>query len=157
PVKAGDYFGTVGSGFGETVAIYCETKNPGDRLGAFAGNPSLNSTASLMGEEPGFQNPIVVFVEPDADSDGYGDETQDKCPQSAAFQAECPTVTVDANASARKSSVTVLVTTSNSAPVTVVGAVKLGKGKSAKLTAKAQTVSPGKLGRFTLKFPAKLK
>jgi hypothetical protein len=30
-------------------------------------------------------------VEPDADGDGYGDETQDACPTSAATQSPCPT------------------------------------------------------------------
>jgi len=39
----------------------------------------------------------------------------------------------------------------------VSGTVKLGKGASAKLSAKAKVVNPGKLGKFTLQFPAALK
>ncbi|MBS1845097.1 MAG: hypothetical protein JST53_11825 [Actinobacteria bacterium] len=31
-------------------------------------------------------------IEPDADGDGYGDLTEDGCPQSADFHTACPTV-----------------------------------------------------------------
>ena len=37
------------------------------------------------------------------------------------------------------------------------GWVKLGKGKQAKLSAPAKTLTPGPIARFKLKFPAKLK
>ncbi len=30
------------------------------------------------------------MVEPDADRDGFGDETQDACPSSASAQGACP-------------------------------------------------------------------
>jgi hypothetical protein len=107
--------------------------------------------------------PLAAVIEPDADGDGYGDETQDKCPQSAAFQTECPVVVLDSLPIAGKNAVTVLVGISNEAPVTVSGSVKLPKtakasaSAAAKLKKVTQTVSPGKLGRFVLKFPGKLK
>ena len=36
--------------------------------------------------------PVIVTVEDDRDGDGYGDETQDRCPASALFQTDCPQV-----------------------------------------------------------------
>lgn len=37
---------------------------------------------------------IEAFVEPDADRDGFGDETQDRCPNDASTQAPCPVAPV---------------------------------------------------------------
>jgi hypothetical protein len=34
--------------------------------------------------------PAIAFIEPDRDGDGYGDETQDKCTENAAFHEICP-------------------------------------------------------------------
>jgi hypothetical protein len=36
--------------------------------------------------------PLTVTLEPDLDRDGYGDESQDGCPEVAALQIECPAV-----------------------------------------------------------------
>jgi hypothetical protein len=36
--------------------------------------------------------PAVAIVEPDVDGDGYGDESQDKCPWRPLFHDPCPTV-----------------------------------------------------------------
>jgi hypothetical protein len=158
PVKAGDLLGSSGIALGKVITVYCETGNPGDRLGAVKGNPGLGATFPFEEEVPGVQNPVTAVVEPDVDNDGYGDETQDKCPQSAAVQSECPKVKVDiGSAVKKKGSVVVSLTTSSEAPVTVAGVVKLGKGRKAKLSGGKKTVKPGKITRFTLKFPAKLK
>jgi len=158
PVQAGDSIGTSGSASGMVVTVFCNTGNPGDRVAVFAGNVTSGSTATSVGEEAGRSNPITATVEPDADNDGFGDETQDKCPQSATTQGDCPTVTVDASSIIkRKGSVVVLVTTNSSAPVTVSGVAKLGKGKKATLSGGTKTVTSGKITRFTLKFSKKLK
>jgi hypothetical protein len=101
--------------------------------------------------------PISAVLEPDADRDGYGDETQDKCPQSAAIQTACPTVTIDALSLKGKNSVTVFVTVSEPAPVSVTGKVKLGKGKTAKLKAPTKSLTAGPIGKFKLRFPGSLK
>jgi hypothetical protein len=157
-VHAGDYLGTSGTAEGNVVTVFCKTTNAGDKIGVFSGVPPVGSTVTTAGEEGSFQNPITLSVEPDADNDGFGDETQDKCPQSAAFQSECPVVAVDAgSAIKKKGSVTVLVTTTTSAPVVVKGTVNLGKGKKAKLSGGKKTVTPGKIARFTLKFSKKMK
>ncbi len=159
PIQAGDHIGLFGTGaFG---ALFCqetpESEAPGDSAGLSLGNPTVGSTATVSPFEAPAQVPVAAVVEPDADGDGYGDETQDKCPQSAATQAPCPTVVLKTSASAKGTFVTVVVTSTVQASVTVAGKVKLGKGKAAKLNGGTQVVAPGALAKFTVPFTGKLK
>ncbi|HYG96770.1 MAG TPA: hypothetical protein VD741_06635 [Solirubrobacterales bacterium] len=117
----------------------------------------MGSTSTIAAEEGGLQNPIVVFVEPDADNDGFGDETQDQCPQSAAVQSPCPVIALSSSATAQKGLAQVLVTSNQQASVTVAGTVNLGKGKTAKLNGGTQIVAPGTIAKFTLLFTQRLK
>lgn len=161
PVLAGDRLGLSGEPFtymGTDIpgfAFFCQPM-PGGILGASPGNVGLNQTAEFKPATEGAV-PLVATIEPDADGDGYGDETQDKCPQSAVTHDPCPVVTLDALSQLTKGSVTVVVAVSAVAPVTVQGTVKLGKGKTAKLAAPVATVNPGTFGRFKLTFPKALK
>jgi hypothetical protein len=157
PVRAGDLIGTYGITTSEPVTVYCNSGNPGDKAAVIEGNPPLNFTATALGEGEGIQVPITVSVEPDADNDGFGDETQDGCPQSATTQAACPPVALSTSTQVRKGSVTVIVTSSTAAPVSVAGVVKLGKGKKATLNGGTQNLTPGVLGKFKLKFTKKVK
>jgi hypothetical protein len=146
PVQAGDHLGLGGT----LVTIFCEeTGDPADMIGFTIGNPLVGSTREF-GLEQEIQVPVVAKIEPDVDGDGYGDETQDKCPQSAAYQTPCPVVTISSLPTVGKKAVTLYVSTSLSAPVGVTATVALGKGKSAALTAPTQTVAPGSLAPFTL-------
>ena len=157
PVHAGDFIGTNGTVEGDNEAVYCKTGNPAERLGAIIGNPPLNSIATSETEVAEVQVPITVAIEPDADNDGFGDETQDACPQSATFQVACPVVTLSATKQVRKGSVLIVVTTDVPAPVTVNAVVKLGKGKKAKLNGGTKSLVPGSLGKFNLRFTKQLK
>jgi hypothetical protein len=167
-VQAGDKLGLHGQPFtfeGSPVPafyLYCSGV-VGGVLGYAEGDVAVGSTAGFA-EAPAASVPISARVEPDADGDGYGDETQDKCPQSAAVQAECPVVVLDAYPVPGKNKVVVLVSVNNEASVTVSGSVKLPKAATsasasaaAKLKKVTRKVTPGKLGRFTLKFPGSLK
>lgn len=145
PVQAGDYLGIAGNPF----AAYCDTKDPADTYAAATGGTPVGSTFRVE-RSTGLQVPIVARVEPDVDGDGYGDETQDQCPQSAAYQSPCPVVTVSSLSLTHPKAVTVYISSSLSAPIAVSGTVKLGKGKTATLVAPGQTVAPGSLGRFNL-------
>ncbi len=163
PIQAGDHLGLSDGGGEGSATLACKTENTGDEIGVLKGNATVGSTQTFE-PAPKFSLPVAAVIEPDADNDGFGDETQDKCPQSAAVQAECPVVVLDSFALAKKSSIVVLVSTDESASVTVSGTVKLPKGaKKASASAKAKlkkvkhTVPAGKLVRFTLKFPGSLK
>ncbi|HEX6666235.1 MAG TPA: hypothetical protein VF081_06535 [Solirubrobacterales bacterium] len=154
PVQAGDRLGLIGSPF----TLYCITGNPGDVIGFSEFFSSSVGGIQEFETDNGYQTPVLAVVEPDVDGDGYGDETQDKCPQSAAYHVPCPIVTITAVTSPPgKGAVTVLAATSLGAPVTVKGTVKLGKGKQAKLSAPGQTLTPGTITRFKLNFSGPLK
>jgi hypothetical protein len=158
PVQPGDRPGLSSS----VATLYCEGAAESDVLYFFEGNLPVGSTTIFGTDEP-FVVPVVAVIEPDADGDGFGDETQDKCPQSASTQAECPLVVLDSYGLAKKSSIVVLVAASESGPVTVSGTAQLPKSSKAASSAKAKlkkvkkNVTAGKIGRFTLKFPASLK
>lgn len=160
PVKSGYRLGLHGLPFTyegsptEGFSFYCSGA-PESALGAASGDVPPGSTAEFMNATEG-QVPISAVVEPDADNDGYGDETQDGCPQSAAFQGACPTVTLDAISLAGKTKITVYVAVSTPAPVQVLATGKAGK-KKVSLSSPTQTVEPGKLTPFTLKFTKPLK
>lgn len=160
PVLAGDRFGL----FGTPTTFYCQSASTVGEAFAFVPGNALFGSTQTFGESKEVQVPVSAIVETDADGDGYGDETQDKCPQSAAFQTECPVVVLDAIPLAKKGSVVVLVTTSTETPVTVSAIAKVaGKSKGAKSSAQLKlkgvtsTVKPGSIARITLPFSAKLK
>jgi hypothetical protein len=70
--------------------------------------------------------PVVAVVEPDRDNDGYGDETQDGCPQSAMYQSGCPLVHLEVVARARRGAIFVDVTPTAEAKVSAWGQVGSG-------------------------------
>lgn len=155
PVQVGDHVGFSGQAGGGQLGLFCETSDPADKMAYTDTQPSLGGTSSFETAD-GYRAPIAAVIEPDADNDGYGDETQDSCPQSAAFQVPCPVIVLDASAKPGKKAVTVVLAASSEGPVSVKGVARLGKGKKATLKAKPKTVIPGRLASFKLKFKAKL-
>jgi len=162
PVAAGDLIGihsTIGT-------LVCVTPSAADVISFAPGDAAVGSTGPYAAV-PNRAIPLVATIEPDGDGDGYGDETQDKCPQSAQLQDECPVVVIDAFAVPEKKSLTVLVSADNEGSVTVTGSVKTkkskkgGKGKrkggKITLTGGTQTVKPGQIARFKVKYPKPLR
>jgi hypothetical protein len=171
-VQAGDRIGAYGP-FG---TVTCLTPDPGDVMGTYTGDALVGSThtfAASTGEQVG----VSAAVEPDADGDGYGDETQDKCPEKAALLTPCPTIALDAFPIVLKRSVLVLVSSSSSSAVHVFGQVgwkakPRGSARSSKtkpgggpattglivgLAGGTQTVSPGEVAKFNVKLPKSVK
>jgi hypothetical protein len=158
PILAGDRIGA----FSPLLTIFCNgTGSPANVMGEAPGDVSLGASATFVPPaEPEFQESLVAMsavVEPDVDRDGFGDETQDQCPQSATAQAPCPVVTLSTSKQVRKGSVTIVVTPSTAATVTVKGIAKLGKGKKAQINGGTQILAPGLLGKFRLIFTKALK
>jgi len=125
--------------------------------------------------ESGIGTPVVVFAESDLDRDGYGDETQDGCPRSAATQGDCPTVTVSVSAPrVTPGAIVVQLRTTSEGWVEVKGEVgwklplKAGKGAkgskrigrrfvaSLKAT-EGKTVLPGTVATFRVPLPKSVK
>jgi hypothetical protein len=118
-VQAGDRFGVSG---GEAGSVMFCSNRPGESFGSVGNDVRAGSSATFTpGSE--VQVPVVATVEPDRDGDGYGDETQDGCPQSAAYQGPCPTITLDTFPVVLKRSILVLVGASETSSVQVFGQV----------------------------------
>lgn len=121
PVQAGDRFGLY-SPPPDGNSIYCGTGNPGDKMG-FVEYDLRPGVGAEFSEIAGSDVPVVAVIEPDRDADGYGDESQDGCPQSAAYQGPCPTIALDTFPIVLKRSVLVLVSASEASWVHVFGQV----------------------------------
>lgn len=158
PVTEGDSVGL----HGPVETLFCDKEEGAVSL--------LYDGAVATGETKPFQvatevgTPVRVVVEDDRDGDGHGDETQDACPQSPTIQGACPVVALSTSKRVRQGSVTVFVTSSAAAPVSVKGVVKLGKARKGKgkvrkaaLNGGTQTLAPGVPGKFTLRFTKKVK
>jgi hypothetical protein len=91
-VTTGDVLGLRVSGGGGASCIF-NTGLGGDtvRYDSSAGtDPPTGSATTLLGEFGGSRLNLTAQIEPDADADGYGDETQDLCPSKAAVTIACP-------------------------------------------------------------------
>jgi hypothetical protein len=65
----------------------------GNRFQDLAGAPPLGISSNYSAPGPPGDNVnlnLAATVEPDADGDRFGDETQDQCPTNAALQTACP-------------------------------------------------------------------
>lgn len=151
PVTAGDLLG-ISSTLG---VLLCSTGNAGDVVGSVAGIVGVGQSATFT-PGTGTSVPVVATVEPDADGDGFGDTTQDLCPQSAAIQTACPVVVLDTFAASSGKTITLVVSTTNQAGVGVKGTAKVG-GKTVRLKGGNQVVVPGTLARFKVKIPSSLR
>ena len=67
--------------------------DPSATSGYHAGDPAAGTRSSYTATG-NLEIPLTAQVEPDADHDGYGDETQDQCPTNGATAGPCPLPTV---------------------------------------------------------------
>jgi hypothetical protein len=165
PVKAGDRFGTIPAA-GEFFS--CLTGNPDDHSWSHKGVVEVGGIYQFAAGV-NTRVPIVGVVEPDVDGDGYGDETQDGCPRSAAAHVPCPPVATTFTVKAAKRAIAVEVKVSSVATVQVFGQVGWqvrGKPKtsardhrlSVGLTAGApREIAPGAPTRFRVPFSKPIK
>jgi hypothetical protein len=96
PVQGGDILG-LSVLLGGAPACVFTTASAGDTIRQGDGDAAVN-TVQTFGIGPVSQNRVnaSAVLEPDADHDGYGDETQDKCVGTAGTFNGCPsTVAID--------------------------------------------------------------
>ena len=90
PVEQGDYIGVTlvtGSSIGYLVG------SSGDQIFEVDGDPNAGNVDNPTTRNKGpdnFEPLLLARVEPDADGDGFGDESEDACPSNAATQGACP-------------------------------------------------------------------
>ncbi len=87
PVSSADQIGLKMPGLAMVPGCLFQTANAGDIIGAVANLP-VGTTVPLSAT-PGFRFNVAADVEPDADNDDYGDETQDLCPAEVSRQTDC--------------------------------------------------------------------
>lgn len=86
-VPAGALLGGQVGNVGMRCAVQAGSSGDEYKFGAF--DPDVSSTMTTTGSVTG-RWAISAVLEPDADRDGYGDDSQDLCPTSAALQTACP-------------------------------------------------------------------
>lgn len=100
PISAGDRLGlgwTQPSGSAVFVnASNGTTANCGMRQGSTGAHP-VDTSATYSNTPCQFEMLVQATVEPDADHDRFGDETQDQCPTNAITRGPCPTPTAAAH------------------------------------------------------------
>ena len=74
PIGGGDLLGLWGS----VVTVLCDVPGATDTVAGIVGDTALGTTATYS-TAPKLALPIIATIEPDADKDGYGDDTQDQC------------------------------------------------------------------------------
>ena len=90
PVSVGARIGLVRfSGTAGHGVQYASTAAPGGNL-LGTGTPHNTGTLTYPSPFADHEQTIQFTVEPDADADGFGDETQDKCPGKNGATAGCP-------------------------------------------------------------------
>jgi len=87
PVSGADQIGLKVPGVAMVPGCVFQTANAGDIIGVVANGP-VGTTVPLSGSD-GYRFNVSADVEPDADNDDYGDETQDLCPADVSTQADC--------------------------------------------------------------------
>jgi len=86
PVHAGDVLGLNVSAGAPTACFFPAS---GDSVLQSATNTADGQEATYF-SSMGYRANISATVEPDADQDGFGDETQDQCPSDATTHRPCP-------------------------------------------------------------------
>ena len=123
PVTEGDSVGL----YGPTGTLLCD-KEAGAISLLHEGSVASGETKPFKGaSEAG--TPLRVVVEDDLDGDGYGDQSQDGCPESALFQTGCPIVALSVgNVSVRRRAILIGVGNNTQASVEAVGEVRWWAG-----------------------------
>jgi hypothetical protein len=90
PVQADDILGlSVLTGISPACAF--NSVGVGNLARQGNGDPAVNTAEPDMAPGTGLRLNVSALLEADADHDGYGDETQDGCPQQSDTQAACNT------------------------------------------------------------------
>jgi hypothetical protein len=87
PVQAGDVLGESTL----TLGADCDfSGTAGDTERGVGGDPPPGSTVTFGPPSGPTRINVAATLEPDADNDGFGDETQDACPTDETTQGACP-------------------------------------------------------------------
>ncbi|OJU85855.1 MAG: hypothetical protein BGO11_17750 [Solirubrobacterales bacterium 70-9] len=155
PIEAGEY---LAFGSNEGGAIVCPPPSEEEEeRGIHAASGGIEMPLPQPGGKASFaasevRVPVSGVIEPDVDGDGYGDLTQDGCPQGAEYHGACPVLHFAPGYTVGNGSVQVQVKSSLGARVAVTGVLP-GLGTS---LGTRKTIAAGKLTTFNLAIPPAL-
>ena len=175
PVSAGDVLGLRVHSMNTGCTFFTGAGDTAIARGAapdIAPGESMMTTSTL----PNQRVNVSATLEPDADGDGYGDESQDGCPTIATYQAACPNVelrAVELRAASRvrKRAILLLIDANTAASVQIHGQVgwhirQRRSGRAAqssrkrrlvvRLSGGTQDVAPGTTARFRIPLPKRV-
>lgn len=161
PVSTGQSLGLLAfQGVGNMCSGYVGPT--GDVIDYNNAHVPVGGSFTPVGTFPSYRLAVFGTLEPDVDKDGYGDETQDACPQSAVLQNACPVLSISQKLSASRSAISVLASASVDTALTAEASVKLPKigktkAKTVKFKSKATAFSAGKLKAIRLKLPSRVR
>lgn len=90
PVRPGDRLGL--SSATDTVHLAYRTPSPADQFAFFPADSNPQPGTTIVQDGPpatSLKLDVAARVESDSDDDGFGDDSQDRCPTSAATQGPC--------------------------------------------------------------------
>lgn len=165
PVIGGEILGSFGVNAGTTP--YCGFSGSSLANLTPPGDPALGATVTKNATGNNAVLDLAAYVEPDADGDLYGDESQDACPSNATTQGACPPV--DAAGPAintkafklskllKKSKIEMTISSNEAATVTLDGTLSVpgGSSKTYKLKPVSKPVAANGKVKIKLKVPKK--
>jgi hypothetical protein len=140
PVKKGNQLGL------DTTNGLITYNNSGDKFSYRFDPPLVAGQGPRGSNEAKGELLVAATIEPDADNDGFGDETQDKCPNQNGGADGCdtviPTLAMTGGKSLKVRKLEVTVTANEASNVQVSGAVKLGKARKKRAKKSAKAIKP---------------
>jgi hypothetical protein len=153
PILAGEYL-AFGSNEGGSIACAAPSEEEPNVRVSSGGIPVPVAQPGGKDSFEAIASPVPVsgVIEPDRDGDGFGDLTQDGCPQSPDYQGACPTLNFAPGYRVGDGAVRVKVRSSAAARVAVTGVLPgLGTSLGAR-----KKIAPGRLSTFSLAIPPAL-
>jgi uncharacterized repeat protein (TIGR01451 family) len=151
PIAAGEHLGMTGFGGSSGMGCIEATGNSSDAVRVCCSPPgdTVMGDNTFLGELPNTKADVSAVVEPDADGDLYGDETQDSCPGTAAVHTgACPadiavTKTASPEPVAVGGTLTYTITVRNTSPADPASNVAVNDPLPANVTFKSSAPSQG--------------
>jgi hypothetical protein len=169
PINAGDYIGVELQSPTTTIGLDNIGKAPGASVALWAGPLADGTSATPAGTVDTARGYVNADIEPDADRDGFGDETQDLCPSNASTQGPCPppppppdttapalTASAQGATLSKHGAISFFVSSSENATGSAGGTISLPKlARTVRFAARKLTLTAGTRRKVTLRLSKK--